>query len=75
MLFIYGGGFIEGYSERVNYGPEHLMEHDVILVTINYRVGPFGELSLETTFGNISYSKSLKCQYFVANSEKLTSEI
>lgn len=43
MFFIYGGGFIEGYSERVNYGPEHLMEHGVIFVTSNYRVGPFGK--------------------------------
>ncbi|KAJ8937471.1 hypothetical protein NQ314_011860 [Rhamnusium bicolor] len=45
MFFIYGGGFVEGSSESVNYGPQHLMEYGVILVTFNYRVGPFGFFS------------------------------
>lgn len=43
MIFIYGGAFIEGYSEEVNYGPHHLMDENVILVSFNYRVGPFGK--------------------------------
>lgn len=29
------------------YGPDHLLDHDVILVTANYRVGPLGFLSTE----------------------------
>ncbi|KAG5895361.1 hypothetical protein JTB14_029588 [Gonioctena quinquepunctata] len=45
MFFIYGGGFIEGASVEINYGANHFMDHDVIIVTSNYRVGPFGFLS------------------------------
>ena len=30
------------------YGPEILLDQDIILVTINYRLGPLGWLSLET---------------------------
>ncbi|KAJ8955013.1 hypothetical protein NQ318_000445 [Aromia moschata] len=45
MVFIYGGGFVEGSSESVNYGPQHFMEYGVIIVTFNYRVGPFGFFS------------------------------
>ncbi|CAH1975179.1 unnamed protein product [Acanthoscelides obtectus] len=43
MFFIYGGGFVAGASN--SYGPDFLMEQDVVLVTINYRVGPYGFLS------------------------------
>ncbi|KAJ8983203.1 hypothetical protein NQ317_016424 [Molorchus minor] len=45
MVFIYGGGFIEGASESVNYGPHHFMDYDVVIVSFNYRVGPFGFFS------------------------------
>ncbi|RZC41050.1 COesterase domain containing protein [Asbolus verrucosus] len=40
MLFIYGGGFIVGSS--IYYRSDLIVESDVIHVTINYRVGPFG---------------------------------
>ncbi|CAG9764143.1 unnamed protein product [Ceutorhynchus assimilis] len=43
MVFIHGGGFVIGFSGRTgNYGPDFFMEHDVVLVTLNYRLGPFG---------------------------------
>lgn len=29
------------------YGPEYLMDYDVIFVTFNYRLGPLGFLNLE----------------------------
>ncbi|XP_018577068.1 venom carboxylesterase-6 [Anoplophora glabripennis] len=45
MFFIYGGGFVEGSSAEINYGPHHFMDYGVILVTFNYRVGPFGFFS------------------------------
>lgn len=41
---IFGGQFAFGSSSF--YGPDFIMETDVILVTINYRVGVFGFLSL-----------------------------
>ncbi|KAK7870480.1 hypothetical protein R5R35_000752 [Gryllus longicercus] len=46
MVWIHGGGFTEGSGN--DWGPEHFMEHDVVLVTFNYRLGPLGFLSLGT---------------------------
>ncbi|CAG0884953.1 unnamed protein product [Cyprideis torosa] len=47
MVNIHGGAFAFGSGQSLFYGPEHLMapEHQVILVNINYRLGPFGFLS------------------------------
>lgn len=43
MFFIHGGGFKEGYGMvKGGYGPEFFMEYDVVLITVNYRLGPFG---------------------------------
>ncbi|XP_031623232.1 esterase B1-like [Contarinia nasturtii] len=44
MVYIYGGGFEFGTARF--YGPDFLMDTNVIVVTFNYRVGPFGFLSL-----------------------------
>ncbi|ODM95528.1 Esterase FE4 [Orchesella cincta] len=43
MVWIFGGGFFMGAGSI--YGPEYLLNHDIVLVTINYRLGPFGFLS------------------------------
>ncbi|XP_031767185.2 juvenile hormone esterase-like [Galleria mellonella] len=45
MVFIHGGGWMCGDSSPQMYGPEYLLDRDVILVTINYRLGPLGFLS------------------------------
>ncbi|XP_017784079.1 PREDICTED: esterase B1-like [Nicrophorus vespilloides] len=47
MVWIHGGGFTSGSSKREMYGPEFLVAEDIVLVTINYRLGVFGFLSLE----------------------------
>nr|UUB32794.1 carboxylesterase COEA6 [Dendroctonus valens] len=46
MFFIHGGGFVEG-SGILSWGvgPQFFIEYGVIMVAINYRVGPFGYLS------------------------------
>jgi len=46
MLWIHGGAFTEGSGS--DYDPVYFMEKDVVVVTINYRLGPLGFL----TFGN-----------------------
>merc|ERR1712038_2169873 len=46
MLWIHGGGFTIGSGS--DYDPVYFMEKDVVVVTINYRLGPLGFL----TFGN-----------------------
>lgn len=49
MFWIHGGGFVmgDGNGETGFYGPDVFLDRDVILVTINYRLGPFG--NWETT--------------------------
>ncbi|KAK3922992.1 Esterase FE4 [Frankliniella fusca] len=43
LFWIHGGGWLSGTGGI--YGPEYLLDHDVVLVTINYRLGPLGLLS------------------------------
>ncbi|XP_045446541.1 juvenile hormone esterase-like [Melitaea cinxia] len=47
MVFIHGGGFASGSGNTDMYGPEFLIHHDVVLVTINYRLEVFGFLCLD----------------------------
>ncbi len=42
MFWIYGGGFSEGRSSDPEFYGENLTKKDVVVVTINYRVGVFG---------------------------------
>jgi len=48
MVFIHGGGFVTGEAGSVIYGPHYFMDEGVVLVTLHYRLGIFGFLSLET---------------------------
>ncbi|GLG95970.1 Carboxylic ester hydrolase [Gryllus bimaculatus] len=47
MVWIHGGGFTHGSGNPDIYGPDYLVDRDVVLVTINYRVGVLGFLSLD----------------------------
>ena len=47
MAWIHGGGFMIGDSGDFVYGPGYLLDKDVILVTINYRLSML--ISLVTT--------------------------
>lgn len=49
MLYVHGGGFICGSGISTVYGPEYMLDEDLVLVTINYRLGPLGFLSMEDT--------------------------
>ncbi|XP_031621275.1 acetylcholinesterase 1-like [Contarinia nasturtii] len=48
MFWIHGGGFLELSGDESYFGPDFLIEQNVILVTINYRLGALGFLSLDT---------------------------
>ncbi|CAK1585711.1 unnamed protein product [Parnassius mnemosyne] len=48
MFWIHGGGYISGSGNDDLYGPEFLVRHGIILVTINYRLGIVGFLCLDT---------------------------
>lgn len=43
MVWIPGGGFSSGHGGMRLYGPKYLMDKDVVVVTMNYRIGILGE--------------------------------
>ena len=45
LVWIYGGGFSFGSTSTPVHNGEHLARKGVVLVTINYRVGPLGFLA------------------------------
>lgn len=48
MFFIHGGGYGRGTGNDFRYGPDFIVEKQVILVTLNYRLNIFGFLSLNS---------------------------
>ena len=42
MVWIYGGGFVNGGSSPAVYDGSHFAERGVVMVSFNYRVGRFG---------------------------------
>ena len=57
MVWIHGGAYITGSANSALYNLSSIPMHDVVLVSINYRLGPFGFLKLdEITNGQISSS-------------------
>jgi para-nitrobenzyl esterase len=45
MVWIYGGGFVSGFTSLPLYSGENLAKKGVVVVSIAYRVGPFGFLA------------------------------
>ncbi|XP_063223685.1 venom carboxylesterase-6-like [Bacillus rossius redtenbacheri] len=45
MVWFHGGGWVSGAGTSQFYGPTFLMDHDIVLVTVNYRLGPLGFMS------------------------------
>lgn len=39
MVFLHGGGWMCGDATTSMYGPQFLLDRDVILVATNYRLG------------------------------------
>ncbi|CAH2092309.1 unnamed protein product [Euphydryas editha] len=48
MVFIHGGAFVLGNGDDTSHGPQYLIRKDVVVVTLNYRLGILGFLSLDT---------------------------
>lgn len=44
MFWIHGGGFLAGYGGFNIFGPDYFMDKDVVLVSINYRLGLLGKI-------------------------------
>lgn len=45
MVWIHGGSFTGGDGDTLMYGPDFLVMEDVVIVTINYRLGVLGFMS------------------------------
>lgn len=45
MVWIHGGAFILGSNSKDIFNPEFLLRNDVVVITINYRLGAIGELN------------------------------
>ncbi|XP_002003703.2 glutactin [Drosophila mojavensis] len=56
MVFVHGEMLFDGGAEEAQ--PDYLLEHDVVLVSINYRLAPFGFLAAltEELPGNVALS-------------------
>lgn len=61
MVWIHGGAFAVGSGNAFLYGPDHLVGAGVVLVTLNYRLGALGFLSLENE--EVSGNMGLKVNY------------
>lgn len=42
MVFIHG--FDEAFSTFDSNGPHYIIEHEIVVVTMSFRTGPFGKL-------------------------------
>ncbi|XP_063699557.1 esterase B1-like [Culicoides brevitarsis] len=62
FVWIHGGGFTLGSSSLMFYGPDYLVEKDVICVSFNYRLGIFGFLSLKDPKVGVPGNAGLKDQ-------------
>lgn len=62
LLKVHGGGYCRGSSRTDLYGPDYLLEKDVLLVTFNYRLGAIGFLSLDDPTLEVPGNVGLKDQ-------------
>lgn len=59
LVWIHGGEFVRGSGGE--YGVKNLVRHDVVVVTINYRLGPYGFMCLD--IHSVPGNQGLKDQY------------
>ena len=75
MVWIYGGGFASGSGATELYNGEPFTQHDVVVVTLNYRLGALGWLAItdatdsdgHTLEGNYGLSDQIQALTWVRN--------
>lgn len=72
MVHIHGGGFHMGSMSTRVLGPENFMDKDIVLVTIQYRLGLFGFLSTgdEIVPGNMGLKDQVKALEWIKENIK-----
>lgn len=65
IFYVHGGGYMSGSSDWM--GSEILLDEDIVLVTTNYRLGPFGFISLNLPeySGNMGLKDQLLALHWV----------
>ena len=53
IVWIHGGNFVRGSA--ADYEPDYMLDEDIVLVTIQYRLGMFGFLSTEDEYAAGNY--------------------
>nr|CAA88030.1 estalpha2 esterase [Culex quinquefasciatus] len=62
MLYIHGGAFMRGSSGVEMYGPDYLIQKDVVFVSFNYRIGALGFISFDSPELGLPGNAGLKDQ-------------
>lgn len=62
LVWIFGGAFQLGEASRDVYSPDYIMQENVMLVTISYRLGPMGFMSFSDPDVQIPGNAALKDQ-------------
>ena len=73
LVWIYGGRFLVGTASSKIYSPDFMLDHDLVVVSIQYRVGPYGFLSTGDSVapGNYGFhDQVLALKWVKANIEK-----
>ncbi len=73
LLYFYGGGFVAGDGSEPRYDGEQMARNDIVVVTINYRLGLFGlmahpELSKEADYsgsGNYTFMDQIAALHWI----------
>lgn len=72
LLYIHGGSFVGGSGLSGGNGPDYLMDHDIVLITINYRLGLLGFFSTGDEYapGNYGMKDVVEALRWVQNNIK-----
>ncbi|XP_032520406.2 juvenile hormone esterase-like [Danaus plexippus] len=73
MVFFHGGGFLFGNgTDDSVHGPDYLVEKNVVVVTLNYRLGILGFLSLgcKEAPGNMGLKDQVQALIWIKNNIK-----
>lgn len=62
MVYIHGGRHCYGSNSLNYFSPDYLLSADVVVVTINYRIGPLGFLTLKDKSLNVPGNAGMKDQ-------------
>ncbi|KAM0480235.1 hypothetical protein ACHAPX_004061 [Trichoderma viride] len=68
MVWIHGGGFLDGSSSMDVYSGRNLARHGVVVVSINYRLGAFGFRRHPEAGGNFAVSDWVAALRWVSGS-------